>query len=560
MFKNVSIRVRLALAMSFLGALLIVGGVMGVAGVSMSNADLQELYSNDLASSAALGRASVSLARARLFLFRIALDPTSSGVPEQTENARDQLAASKKAWDAYRALSFSGPDEARRAADVNAKFDALVAKGTEPMFSAIATHDAAKITDVTLHMRASLFSDVTNGMDALDRIQVTTARATFDAAQARFHWFVGVAIAGVLTALGAAAFAWWSLQRAIGAPLAQALDHFRAIADGDLTTQVEVRTGDEMGQLMSGLQAMQRKLVQTIRVVREGSRSIDTAAQEISAGNLDLSQRTEEQAASLEETASSMEELTSTVRQNADNARQANQVVSSTALLTEQGNLAAQEVVQTMRGLSDASGKIAEITGVIEGIAFQTNILSLNAAVEAARAGEQGRGFAVVASEVRSLAQRSATASREIKELIADSLTRVETGARQVDRATQTMADILASVRKVSDLMGEIAAASEEQSKGIEQVNQAVAQMDQVTQQNAALVEQASASALSLKEQAGQLETTVSVFRLQAASAENPLASPRRAAMPVARKAVVSGTQRTRHAAPASTAPTADHS
>ncbi|WP_410836656.1 methyl-accepting chemotaxis protein [Paraburkholderia sp. SIMBA_030] len=212
-----------------------------------------------------------------------------------------------------------------------------------------------------------------------------------------------------------------------------------------LASSEAVRTRDEMGQLMAGLQAMQRKLVQTISVVRDGSRSIDIAAQEISAGNLDLSQRTEEQAASLEQTASSMEELTSTVRQNADNAKQANQVVTSTALLTEQGNQATQEVVQTIRGLSDASTKIAEITSVIEGIAFQTNILSLNAAVEAARAGEQGRGFAVVASEVRSLAQRSATALREIKELITDSLGRVETGARQVDRASQAMEDIESS-------------------------------------------------------------------------------------------------------------------
>lgn len=267
---------------------------------------------------------------------------------------------------------------------------------------------------------------------------------------------------------------------------------------------------------MAGLQAMQSKLSLAISVVREGSRSIDTAAQEISAGNLDLSQRTEEQAASLEETASSMEELTSAVRQNADNAKQANQVVTSTALLTEQGNQATQEVVQTMRGLSDSSGKIAEIISVIEGVAFQTNILSLNAAVEAAQAGEQGRGFAVVAGEVRTLAQRSATASREIKELITDSLSRVETGVRQVDRATQSMTEILSSVRKVSALMGEIAAASEEQSKGIEQVNVAVAQMDQVTQQNAALVEQASAAALSLTEQASQLESAVSAFRVRA--------------------------------------------
>ena len=517
MFKNISIRVRLALAMSFLGTLLIIGGVMGIVGVSMANNDVQDLYSNRLRSSEALSQASISISRTRIWLLRIALDPTNPDVPQRTQDARDLLTASKKAWDEYRALPFSGPDEARRVVDVNAKFEALVSNGMEPMFSALATHDLAKIADLALHQPPSLFIDVTDGMDALGRIQVSAARETFDAAQTRFHWFVVVAIGGILIALGAAAFAWWLLQRAIGAPLAQALGHFRAIADGDLTTQVEVHTLDEMGQLMTGLQVMQRKLVQTISVVRDGSRSIDTAAHEISAGNLDLSQRTEEQAASLEETASSMEELTSTVRQNADNAKQANQVVTSTALLTEQGNQATQEVVQTMRGLSDSSGKIAEITSVIEGIAFQTNILSLNAAVEAARAGEQGRGFAVVASEVRSLAQRSATASREIKGLIADSLARVETGAHQVDRATQTMGEILTSVRKVSDLMGEIAAASEEQSKGIEQVNQAVAQMDQVTQQNAALVEQASAAALSLKEQAGQLEAAVSIFRVRAA-------------------------------------------
>ncbi|CAN0618913.1 Methyl-accepting chemotaxis protein I [Burkholderia multivorans] len=515
--KNLSIRSRLALAMGFLGLLLIVGGVIGVVGVAISNNDVKELYSVQLASSDALGQANVALSRSRLWLYRIALDPAGPGVPQQTRSARDLLAASRKAWDAYRKLPFSGPEEAQRAADANMKFDALVANGLEPMFSAIATHDAAKIPEVWQHIPPSLFIDVSNAMDSLARLQVAAARATFDAAQTRFHWFVALAVAGCLVTLAGAALTWWSLQRAISMPLAQALDHFRAIADGDLTTRVEVQSSDEMGQLMAGLQSMQSKLRQTINTVREGSRSIDTAAHEIAAGNMDLSQRTEEQAASLEETAASMEELTSTVRQNAENAKQANQVVSSTALLTEQGNQAAQEVVHTMRGLSESSGKIAEIITVIEGIAFQTNILSLNAAVEAARAGEQGRGFAVVANEVRSLAQRSATASREIKELITDSLKRVETGAAQVDRATETMTDILASVRRVHDLMAEITAASDEQSKGIEQVNRAVAQMDQVTQQNAALVEQASAAAHSLEEQAGHLEGVVSAFRVRAA-------------------------------------------
>ncbi|WP_017777904.1 methyl-accepting chemotaxis protein [Paraburkholderia kururiensis] len=517
MIKNISIRVRLALAMSFLGALLVVGGLMGVVGVSMSNNDMSDLYSSRLASSEALGQANVALSRTRLWLYRIALDPTGPDVAQQTQMSRDLLAASKKAWDAYRALPPSSADEAQRAADANTKFDALVENGLEPMFGAIATGDAAKIVDVWRQMPPSLFIDVSDSMDALDRIQVNAARATFDAAQARFHGFVEVAVAGILIALAAAALAWWSLQRSISAPLAQALGHFSAIANGDLTTHVEVHSRDEMGQLMSGLQAMQAKLVQTIGVVRNGVRSIGTATHEISAGNVDLSRRTEDQAASLEETAASMEELTSTVRQNADNAKQANQVVCSTALLTERGNEATLEAVQTMRGLSESSGKMSEIIGVIEGIAFQTNILSLNAAVEAARAGEQGRGFAVVASEVRSLAQRSAAASREIKDLITDSLDRVETGARQVHRATETMTEILASVRSVSDLMGEIAAASHEQSKGIEQVNQAVAQMDRATQQNAALVEEASAAARSLEEQAGQLDAAIAVFRVDRA-------------------------------------------
>ncbi|MBR7918734.1 Tar ligand binding domain-containing protein [Burkholderia vietnamiensis] len=520
MIRNLSIRVRLALAMGFLGVLLVIGGFIGVIGVAISNDDVKTLYSERLASSEALGQANVALSRTRLWLYRIALDPDSPDVAQESATARELLAASKRAWDTYRGLRLSGPEEARRAADANTKFNALVEHGLEPMFTAIAAHDPANIPNVWRHIPPSLFIDASDSMDALGRIQMSASRVTFDAAQGRFHWFVGFAIAGIAVALGAAAFTWWSLQNAIGVPLARALGHFSAIAEGDLTTRIDVESSDEMGQLMSGLQTMQSKLLQTIRIVREGSRSIETSAHEITAGNLDLSQRTEEQAASLEETAASMEQLTSTVRQNADNAKQANQVVHNAAMLTEEGNQATQEVVGTMRGLSDASGKIAEITSVIEGIAFQTNILSLNAAVEAARAGEQGRGFAVVAGEVRSLAQRSATASREIKELINDSLRRVETGARQVDRATDRMSEILASVQRVQVLMGEIAAASDEQSKGIEQVNQAVTQMDQVTQQNAALVQQASSSALSLKAQAEQLAATVSVFRIGSAQGD----------------------------------------
>jgi methyl-accepting chemotaxis protein len=248
--------------------------------------------------------------------------------------------------------------------------------------------------------------------------------------------------------------------------------------------------------------------------VRTGTDSVANASSQIASGNLDLSSRTEEQASSLEETASSMEQLTSTVKQNAENARQANQLVSSTADVAVKGGQVVGQVVDTMASIKDSSRKIADIIGVIDGIAFQTNILALNAAVEAARAGEQGRGFAVVASEVRNLAQRSAGAAKEIKALIEDSVGKVDAGGKLVDEAGKTMDEIVTSVKRVTDLMSEIAAASSEQSSGIEQVNQAVGQMDEVTQQNAALVEQAAAAAESLQNQASQLAQAVSIFKL----------------------------------------------
>jgi methyl-accepting chemotaxis protein len=294
------------------------------------------------------------------------------------------------------------------------------------------------------------------------------------------------------------------------------LVHFESIADGDLTRRIDVKSKNEMGRLMEGLRKMQTRLTETVTKVREGSLSIGTATTQIAAGNLDLSSRTEQQAASLEETASSMEELTSTVKQNADNARQANQLAISASEVAVRGGGVVTEVVTTMNAIDESAKRIVDIIGVIDGIAFQTNILALNAAVEAARAGEQGRGFAVVASEVRSLAQRSANAAKEIKSLIDDSVDKVGTGSRLVAQAGQTMTEVVDSVKHVTDIMSEILAASQEQSAGIEQVNTAIVQMDQVTQQNAALVEEAAAAAAALKEQAGNLAATVSVFKVDA--------------------------------------------
>ncbi|EIJ46517.1 methyl-accepting chemotaxis protein [Herbaspirillum sp. GW103] len=314
------------------------------------------------------------------------------------------------------------------------------------------------------------------------------------------------------------------ITRSITRPLNEAVGVATAVAAGDLTVRIEVTSKDETGTLLAALKAMNDNLHRIVTEVRQGSDTINTASSEIATGNLDLSSRTEQQAGALEETASAMEELTSTVKQNADNARQANSLAETASQVAMQGGSVVGEVVQTMGQINDASRKIVDIISVIDGIAFQTNILALNAAVEAARAGEQGRGFAVVASEVRTLAQRSAAAAKEIKTLIDASVERVENGSRLVEQAGSTMDEVVASVKRVTDVVAEITAASGEQSDGIEQINQAIVQMDEVTQQNAALVEQAAAAAQSLQEQSGRLVETVGVFKLGGHDVRRPAA------------------------------------
>jgi len=322
-------------------------------------------------------------------------------------------------------------------------------------------------------------------------------------------------VLGGIAMLVGAAIAWF-ITRSITRPIGEAVQVAEKVAAGDISSRIDVQSKDETGRLMSALKAMNESLVKIVREVRSGTDTIATASGQIASGNQDLSSRTEEQASSLEQTAASMEELTSTVKQNADNARQANQLAVSASEVAVKGGSVVSQVVDTMGSINASSKKIVDIIGVIDGIAFQTNILALNAAVEAARAGEQGRGFAVVASEVRSLAQRSAAAAKEIKTLIGDSVEKVEEGSKQVAEAGRTMEEIVGSVKRVTDIMGEITAASQEQTSGIEQINQAITQMDQVTQQNAALVEEASAAAQSLQEQAGSLVQAVSVFKLDA--------------------------------------------
>ncbi|MDT8398496.1 MAG: methyl-accepting chemotaxis protein [Pseudomonadales bacterium] len=376
-----------------------------------------------------------------------------------------------------------------------------------------------------------------DAMTALNDLQTQLADGSAVQAEAIFdqEFILLLGLAG-LALLLAAGVAFWAT-RSITGPLGTAVAMAQKVAEGDLTSELAVSGTDETGQLLQALKTMNENLRKIAGDVRSSTDLISTASQEIASGNADLSQRTEEQASSLEETASSMEELTSTVKQNAENSRQANQLALGASEVAVKGGEVVNQVVSTMSEINTSSKKIADIIGVIDSIAFQTNILALNAAVEAARAGEQGRGFAVVASEVRTLAQRSAAAAKEIKELIEDSVSKVDNGSKLVDQAGRTMEEVVDSIKRVTSIMAEITAASQEQSDGIEQVNQAVTQMDEVTQQNAALVEEAAAAAESMQDQAQVLSRAMEVFKLShdnrtqtTASAKSASARPRMAA------------------------------
>ena len=375
----------------------------------------------------------------------------------------------------------------------------------------LAGEDVSALLDKDLKPLAQAYSDALIKIEQRQQkiVDETLATANQDAAQGKMILMVG----GVIALLLGVTFA-VVLSRSIVQPIQQASRSAKRIADGDLTENLRSEGSDEAAELARALRDMQDSLSKVVSNVRRGSEGVATASAEIAMGNNDLSSRTEQQASALEETAASMEELSSTVKQNADNARQANQLAMGASTVAIQGGEVVGRVVETMKGINDSSRKISDIISVIDGIAFQTNILALNAAVEAARAGEQGRGFAVVASEVRSLAGRSADAAKEIKSLINDSVERVGHGTALVDQAGTTMQEVVASIKRVTDIMGEISAASNEQSTGVEQVGQAITQMDQATQQNAALVEESAAAADSLKTQAQQLVETVAVFRL----------------------------------------------
>ncbi len=377
--------------------------------------------------------------------------------------------------------------------------------------------DAGQIEEATLEMNTRTLPElslVQQRVDALAKMEHRLVEHTGALAREQAHtgrwWLLSLGAVGLCSAIVLAVF----LTRSITTPLREAVKVAQAVAAGDLRTHITIHSADETGQLLQALKDMNSSLVQIVSQVRSGSDTIATATGQIAAGNQDLSSRTEEQASALQQTAASMQELANTVKQNFDSGKHANQLAESAAEVAVKGGKVVSEVVHTMEAINTSSRKISDIIGVIDGIAFQTNILALNAAVEAARAGEQGRGFAVVASEVRSLAGRSSTAAREIKELIEASVGNVSAGCSLVEQAGSTMDEIVVSVRRVADIMREISLASQDQTQGIDQITQAMVQMDQVTQQNAALVEEAAAAAAALEQQAHTLVQTASVFQL----------------------------------------------
>ncbi|MDT8841469.1 methyl-accepting chemotaxis protein [Paraburkholderia fungorum] len=529
--KGITIKARIGLTMAFLAALLVAIGVFGLFGMSRSNDAYRDTFTNAMPSAVDIGNAELYAARERLALDRAAFMMGTPEVAQTIERARTMRATSDTWWKKYMDLPRDA-EEDRLAQDVVARREALHQQ-LDTFVTILTANDQGKLVESAKRIQAS-YNELASADDALRKFQFTAAKQGYDSAQSNFEVFRMVSAAALLIGVIAAALSYLTLSRAIARPLDAALGHFDAISAGDLRRPVVVTSRDEMGQLLEGIAKMQRNLTETVRTVRSGSESIATATRQIAAGNIDLSSRTEEQASALQETASSMEELTGTVKQNADNARQASSLAANASEIANKGSAVVGQVVGTMGDINQSSAKIADIISIIEGIAFQTNILALNAAVEAARAGEEGRGFAVVAGEVRSLAQRSSAAAKEIKELIDTSVERVQSGSALVDEAGRTMTEIIGAVQRVTDIMGEIAAASEEQSSGIDQVARAVTQMDEVTQQNAALVEEAAAAASSLEDQAGKLRAAVAVFQLEEGGYKAPVsAAPKRSAAPV---------------------------
>ena len=528
--KSIKISTRILGTFGVLVLLLVVVVAMALLQLRSMRSSAETITGNALPSVEVINTLNTDLARTRLLELRHVNNDEPgymAQVEAQFEQLQKHLAEAKKLYEPLivtaeeRELYTQFLRERERYVELNKQLFEISRRGDKEQAKQLLGGESLKLYDqssATLQKLIKFNGDVARG-------ETLASEKVYDQAVSM------LALAALIAVLGAAGAGIW-LVRSIRAPLEQAVQAADRVANGDLSGVIRVERQDETGRLLGALERMQSSLVQTVRSVRQNAEGVASASSQIASGNADLSGRTEEQASALEETAASMEQLGSTVRQNADNARAANQMAMNASQVAAQGGAVVAEVVETMKGINNSSQQIADIITVIDSIAFQTNILALNAAVEAARAGEQGRGFAVVAGEVRTLAQRSAEAAKEIKALISTSVQRVEQGTQLVDKAGATMADIVSAISRVTDLMAEISAASQEQSQGVAQVGEAVTQMDQTTQQNAALVEESAAAAGALRKQAQDLVQAVAVFQLPASALydQAPKAAARAAA------------------------------
>ncbi|MGF6754384.1 methyl-accepting chemotaxis protein [Paraburkholderia sp. GAS42] len=516
MFRNTTIRAALTITIAGYTAALMLVIATSIAGLKTANTALDKMYSEETAALRHLTASSEALLQVRVDLGAYETLVTQ-GKPTDAVLARvhAEQTASDRELAAYAAQPPANEVERKLTDTLRTKREQLMKQALAPEITALDQNDFMLFRTTQRQAPDTLFSDYGSAALALEDFQAGQQKARFASAQQHFYmllWLFG-AIGSAAMVLGLVAR--FALTNSIVRPIDAAIRHFERIAAGDLASEIKTLRVNEMGRLMAALARMQVGLVAAVSQVRQGTAAITHGVREIASGNADLSTRTEHQAATLEETVSSMDELTATVRQNADNARQASALAENASEIAARGGDVVGEVVDVIADMSSSSNQIVDIIGAIEGIAFQTNILALNAAVEAARAGEEGRGFAVVAGEVRALAQRSAAAAKEIRELIGDSVAKVRNGAELAARAGKTMAEIVTAARNVTGIVSEISVASEGQSLSIDQINRAMTQMDNATQQNAALVEQAAAAAASLEDQARALDDAVAVFRLR---------------------------------------------
>ncbi|MEN9384671.1 MAG: hypothetical protein RL323_1814 [Pseudomonadota bacterium] len=536
--NNIKISTRLVMLIGLMSALLVMLGGMGLFGMSQSNAHLKTVYEDRTVPLGQLLEVQQLILRNRHAVSQSVALNNPESYKTLAGNITNNANALTEIWKAYTATKMT-PEEDVVLKQFETARAAFLAGFLRPAQAAMLAGDVDAIRHLIEQKEEVLYAPVRENLVKLVKIQLDEAKNEYGTAVSRFNLFTTVAALAMVVGVSAAAFFGLALIRSISRSLKNAVDATNAVAHGDLTGTIRADGRDEVATLLTALSEMQASLVDVVGKVRQGAEGVAAASSEIAQGNHDLSSRTESQASSLQQTAASMEELGSTVKQNADNASQANRLARDASTVAIQGGEVVAQVVDTMKGIRDSSHKIADIINVIDGIAFQTNILALNAAVEAARAGEQGRGFAVVAGEVRSLAGRSAEAAKQIKTLINDSVERVGQGSALVEQAGLTMSEVVDSIKRVTDIMGEISGASAEQSAGVGQVGEAITQMDQGTQQNAALVEEMAAAATSLRGQADELVRAVAVFKLVPGASASPVAAAPRVAVTTAARSAV---------------------